>query len=138
MKSNEQFIKENVSTVRKGYQMMETMLKIIDILQHNDSVSCVELEKQIGNPVKASLDWLEQFNKVKAENRKEEFITVKCHDIVFRDSDGQIVPKNVIAIIDGKEYMITNPRMKERGIHGNWESIKKQIQVTRKYYKWVG
>jgi hypothetical protein len=138
MKSNEQFIKENVSTVRKGYQMMETMLKIIDILQHNDTVSSTELEKQVGRPVKASLDWLEQFGKVKAENRKEEFITVKCHDTVCRDSNGQIVSKNVIAIVDGKEYMIINPRLRERGVHIKWEDIEKQIQVTRKYYKWVG
>ena len=138
MKSNEQFIKENVSTVRKGYQMMETMLKIIDILQHNDFVAGTALEKQIGNPVKASLEWLEQFGKVKAEKRKEEFITVKCHDLVCRDSNGQIVPKNVIAIIDEKEYMITNPRMRENGVHVNWEEVEKQVQVTRKYYKWVG
>lgn len=138
MKSNEQFIKENVTTVRKGYQMMETMLKIIDILQHNDTVSVTELKKQVGRPVQASLDWLEQFCKVKAENRKEEFITVKCYDIVCRDSNGQIVPKNVIALIDGKEYMITNPRMREDGVRGKWEEIEKQIQVTRKYYKWVG
>ena len=111
MKSNEQFIKENVSTVRKGYQMMETMLKIIDILQHSDYVAGTALEKQINTPVKTSLDWLEQFGKVKAENRKEEFITVTKKEYIW--------PDNNIGL-------------------GHWEKVKKQVQVTRKYYKWVG
>ena len=138
MKSNEQFIKENVSTVRKGYQMMETMLKIIDILQHSDYVAGTALEKQIDTPVKASLEWLEQLGKVKAENRKEEFITAKCRCYVYRDHNGQIVPHKVTAIIDGKEHMVENPKLRKKGVYGKWEKIEKQVQVTRKYYKWVG
>ena len=138
MKSNEQFIKENVTTVRKGYQMMETMLKIIDILQHNDTVSYTELTKQVGRPVKASLEWLEQFGKVKAENRKEEFITVTSEEYIWRDKNGNIVPDTVTIIFDGNGYTFPNPKIKEMDTRGHWEKVEKQIQVTRKYYKWVG
>lgn len=138
MKSNEQFIKENVTTVRKGYQMMETMLKIIDILQHNDAVSSTELTKQVGRPVKASLEWLELFGKVKAENRKEEFITIEDYDTVYRDCEGKIIPKTVAVVIDGKEYTIKNPRINSRDVIASWENVGKQVQVIRKYYKWVG
>lgn len=138
MKSNEQFIKENVTTVRKGYQMMETMLKIIDILQHNDTVSVTELKKQVGRPVQASLDWLEQFCKVKAENRKEEFITVTSEEYILRDKNGNIIPNTVTIIFDGNEYTFPNPKIKEMDTRGRWEEVKKQVQVTRKYYKWVG
>ena len=138
MKSNEQFIKENVTTVRKGYQMMETMLKIIDILQHNDAVSSTELIKQVGRPVQASLEWLEQFGKIKAENRKEEFITIEDYDTVYRDCEGKIIPKTVTVVIDGKEYTIKNPRINRMEVTASWENVGKQVQVTRKYYKWVG
>ena len=138
MKSNEQFIKENITTVRKGYQMMETMLKIIDILQHNDAVSSTELIKQVGRPVQASLEWLEQFGKVKAENRKEEFITIEDYDTVYRDCEGKIIPKTVAVVIDGKEYTIKNPRINDMDVTESWEEVGKQVQVTRKYYKWVG
>lgn len=138
MKSNEQFIKENVSTVRKGYQMMETMLKIIDILQHSDYVAGTTLEKQIDTPVKASLEWLEQLGKVKAENRKEEFITVTNEEYIWRDKNGNIVPNTVTIIFDGDGYTFPNPKIKEMDTHGHWEKVEKQVQVTRKYYKWVG
>lgn len=138
MKSNEQFIKENVTTVRKGYQMMETMLKIIDILQHNDAVSSTELTKQVGRPVKVSLEWLELFGKVKAENRKEEFITIEAYDTVYRDCEGKIIPKTVAVVIDGKEYTIKNPRINDMGVTKSCEEVEKQVQVTRKYYRWVG
>ena len=138
MKSNEQFIKENVSTVRKGYQMMETMLKIIDILQHSDFVAGTALEKQIDTPVKASLEWLEQLGKVKTEKRKEEFITVTNEEYVWRDKNGNILPKTVTITFDGNEYMFPNPKIKEMDTRGRWEKVEKQVQVTRKYYKWVG
>jgi len=137
MESKEMFLKTKVTTIRKGFSMFENMLKLMARLEEVGTISKVQLEKEMGFPVQAMLEWLEQFHKVKAEVRKEEFISIKVSGIVRLDKDGKIIPEFIKAYdLNGNEYDVPNPNW--RGKARYVENMEKQIQVSRKYYTWVG
>ena len=133
MKDN-QSVCENVVTIKRGFDMYFNMCRLMAILEKVKTISRVELDKLVDFPINTMMQALIAAGKVKEENRKEEHITTKKGQWTYHDKYDMIVPATVVVTINGEDYTIPNPEITRR----TWAYIEKEIQVTRKYYTWVG
>jgi len=132
---------------KKAIARIKVANKLIEILEDRVPRSLKEIEAIIlenmtedylsSTSVKSILQWFELSNLVTTEIRKEEFITVKTKDYVYRDANNNIIPQKVTVTYNGYEVRIDNPELKKHRFDGEWEEIEKQVQVQRKYYTWV-
>ena len=127
----------NIYTVRKAKNMYMKMLAVMTFIEKNKEVANLDLTIATGaTPV--ILEALEQGGKIRKEIRKEETITIEVRGYHGPlDDDGIELPSGpdtITITYEGKTATIPNP-FKNKQDYGNY---KKQIQVRRKYWVWVG
>lgn len=127
----------NIYTVRKAKNMYMKMLAVMTFIEKNKEVANLDLIIATGaTPV--ILEALEQGGKIRKEIRKEETITVEVRGYHGPlDDDGIELPSGpdtITITYEGRTATIPNP-FKNKQDYGNY---KKQIQVRRKYWVWVG
>ena len=127
--------------LRKAHEM-ETIIGILyDLFKsQNEPLTTKQIRVATNDaPVSYILRVLEDFGVIKTEKRKEEFITVTDCDWIIRDKEGNIVPAHIQATLDnGEKIEVDNPLYYKLRRYGRWEDVEKKVQVTRKYYTWVG
>lgn len=128
---------QNIYTVRKAKSMYMKMLAVMAFIEKNKEVANLDLIVATGaTPV--ILEALEQGEKIRKEIRKEETITVEVRGYHGPlDDDGVELPNGpdtITITYEGRTATIPNPfRCKQE-----YGYYKKQIQVKRKYWVWVG
>jgi len=127
----------NIYTVRKAKNMYMKMLAAMTFIEKNKKVANLDLTIATGaTPV--ILEALEQGGKIRKEIHKEETITVEVRGYHGPlDDDGFELPSGpdtITITYEGRTATIPNP-FKNKQDYGNY---KKQIQVRRKYWVWVG
>ena len=127
----------NIYTVRKAKNMYMKMLAVMTFIEKNKEVANLDLIIATGaTPV--ILEALEQGGKIHKEIRKEETITVEtCGYHGQLDDNGFELtdePDTITITYEGRTANIPNP-FKNNQKYGPY---KKQIQVRRKYWVWVG
>jgi len=137
----------NETPTKKAIARIKVANKLIEILEDRIPRSLREIETIFiknmtddylnSTSVKSILDWFELSNLITTEIRKEEFITIKTKDYIYRDTNNNIIPQKVTVTYNGYEIQIDNPELKKHRFDGKWEEIEKQVQVQRKYYTWV-
>ena len=137
----------NETPTKKAIARIKVANKLIEILEDRVPRSLREIETIIlenmtdeylnSTSVKSILNWFELSNLITTEIRKEEFITIKTKDYIYRDVNNNVIPQKVTVTYNGYEVCIDNPEFKKHRFDGKWEEIEKQVQVQRKYYTWV-
>lgn len=127
----------NIYTVRKAKSMYMKMLEVMAFIEKNKEVTNLNLiDATHATPV--ILEALEQGKKIRQEIRKEETITVESYGYHGPlDNNGIELPEGpdtITITYEGRTATIPNP-FKNKQEYGLY---KKQIQVTRKYWVWVG
>jgi hypothetical protein len=127
--------------LRKAHEMENTLGILYDLFKSQDEpLTTKQIRIAINDgPVLYILRVLEDFGVVKTEKRKEEFITIKDEEWIVRDKEGNIIPAHLQATLDnGEKIEVDNPLYNKLRRYGRWEDVEKKVQVTRKYYTWVG
>lgn len=127
----------NIYTVRKAKDMYMKMLGVMAFIEKNKEVTNLDLFHATG-ATSTILEALEQGGKIRKEIRKEETITVEAYGYHGPlDNNGIELPEGpdtITITYEGRTATIPNP-FKNKQEYGCY---KKQIQVTRKYWVWVG
>ncbi len=140
-------VRDTFYTYWKGQEISSALDKIASIFQSaSEPLSLkqfdeIYLSNSDKTPYQAHsiIERLEDFGILLSEKRKEEFITKKVKELVVYDEEKQIVPPRIWVTLDsGERIEIDNPLYYKLKQYGHWEYVEKKIQVTRKYYTWVG
>jgi len=127
----------NIYTVRKAKDMYMKMLGVMAFIEKNKEVTNLDLFQATG-ATSTILEALEQGGKIRKEIRKEETITVEARGYHGPLDDNEMElpagPDTITITYEGRTATIPNP-FKNKQEYGYY---KKQIQVTRKYWVWVG
>ena len=133
--------------IRNALQRMEIIDYIVCAMRSVGEFSRIRLDKLVKDRFGAlapSIVTFESFFETKGwirtENRKEEEITITVKDYVYYDKHGEVVPEKVKAVIlpEGKICEVDNPDFSKLYSFFKKEEVEKNIQVTRKYWVWVG
>ena len=132
----------NIRSAVKRAKMIEFVMAL---LKENKEMPRLEVEKEVferflQSEVPSPLvleDFLVSQGLIRTENRKEETITVFDKETVYYNKKNERVPATIDAIIvsTGEKCKIANPLISK--CRCRWEKVKKEIQVTRKYWVWV-
>jgi len=127
----------NIYTVRKAKDMYMKMLGVMAFIEKNKEVTNLDLFQATG-ATSTILETLEQGGKIRKEIRKEETITVEARGYHGPLDDNEMElpegPDTITITYEGRTATIPNP-FKNKQEYGCY---KKQVQVTRKYWVWVG
>lgn len=129
------------ATLRKAHEMETTIGILYDLFkQENKPLTTKQITIALNGKFPSYiLRVFEDYGVIKTENRKEEFITITNSEWIVRDKEGNAIPARLQATLDnGEKIEVDNPLYYKLRRCGRWEDVEKQVQVTRKYYTWVG
>ena len=140
-------VRDTFYTYWKGQEISNALDKIASIFQSaSEPLSLKQFDElYLSNSnekpyqVHRIIKRLEDFGILLSEKRKEEFITKEVEEWVVYNKEKQVIPPRIWATLDsGEKIEIDNPLYYKMKRYGRWEYVEKKIQVTRKYYTWVG
>lgn len=127
----------------EAFERALTLDMIISMLKIHHEIARVQIEKLVWNKFGIDTPSAIRFENmlvsaglIKVENRKEETIKVNRKEAVYYNKEKQKVPYWIRVIVEntGEVIKIKNPACWSN----RFELVEREIQVTRKYWVWIG
>ena len=127
----------------EAFERALTLDMIISMLKTHHEMARVQIEKLVWDKFGISTssairfeDTLVSAGLIRVENRKEETIKVNKKEEIYYNKEKQRVPYRIRVIVEntGEVMEIRNPAC----CYSRFERVEREVQVTRKYWVWIG
>ena len=129
--------------LREAFERALILDMIINTLKTRHEIARVQIEDLVWDKFGIGAlsairfeDTLVSAGLIRVENRKEETIKVNKKEEIYYNKEKQRVPYKIRVIVEntGEVMEIRNPAC----CYSRFERVEREVQVTRKYWVWVG